>query len=141
MTFDIKKQFATNKEAEKDGVWQDLGMDAKLLVARIGNPNWLTGYQKLPSGIRRMIDKGTLPEDHTAKLVAKLFAQTILLAWKNIAVDGVLIEDTEENRTKYLLDFPDFRTFVWELADDVRTFQNIEDEETAGNLKSGTDVS
>ena len=144
MAFDRKEQFGTNVELEIEGVWEDLGEAVNgesppgLLVARVGNKAYLKEYQKVPRGIRRQLDQGTLPEGMGETIVNKLLAKTILLDWRGIADGGEVVEYSYDNALAKLNGYKDFREFVWEIGNDQARFRQENLEEDLGNSKSAS---
>ena len=139
MAFDLKKQFETDEQLEVDGVWEDLDDEgAGILVARVGNKAYLQTYQKIPLGVRRQLDTGTLPEKMGDQLINKLLAKTILLDWRGLANDGKEIEYNYDNALLMLTNYKDFREFVWSIANDLARFREEDLEEASGNSESAS---
>ncbi len=139
MAFDLKTQFETNEQLEIDGVWEDLDDEgAGLLIARVGNKAYLKAYQKVPIGVRRQLDSGSLPEGMGENIVCKLLARTILLDWRNLANDGEEIPYNYENALKMLTSYKDFRDLVWTISTDQSRFREEALEEEAKNSKSAS---
>ena len=143
MAFDLKKQFDTNEQLEIEGVWEDLdeakdGEDPPgILVARVGNKAYLKEYQKVPAGLRRQLDNGTLPDGVQSPIINKLLARTILLDWRGIVDDGEPIGDyCYEEGVKYLSRYKDFREFVWSTGNDLARFRDEDMEEDSKNSVS-----
>lgn len=121
MAFDLK-EFAVDAKKELDGVWENIGGDAELLIARIGNPKYKEAFRKLPRGTRRMIESGTLPEAQSEKMFCQILASTVLLGWKNLIEDGKDVLYSEEKAAEMLLKYPEFRAIVEDLGNDMRRF-------------------
>jgi len=144
MTFDLKKQFATSEVLEIEGVWEDLdkgeeGEDAPgILVARVGNKAYLKEYQKVPRGLRRQLEQGTLPEGAGEQIINKLLAKTILLDWRGIQDDGVEVSYSFESALAKLTEYKDFRELVWEVGNSMERFRQIHLEEEEKNLGSAS---
>lgn len=140
MAFDIKKHFDVDGKLATEGVWESLGGDAAVLVARSGNPNFTKEYRLIPAAIRKMISEGRTDDEQSAAIMAKLMAKTILLDWKNLTLDGKKLQYSKEVAEKVLLDYPDFRQFIWEVAEDAKRFYRQEREtdlKNSGNVSSG----
>lgn len=133
MSLDLNKsQFDVDQNLETQGVWEDIGDGAWLLVARAGNDNWNAEYQRMPRTIRRKIEnppKGA--EGFRDEKICELMANTILLDWKGLADEGKEIRYSKENAKKLLLKYPEFRDFVFQLSNDSNRFlRESEKEET-----------
>lgn len=138
MALDLAKQFKTDELKELEGIWEDLGEGAKVLIARIGNKNYTEAYKKVPRGIRRMIERGALRDSKVDDLICELIAATILLDWKEIEFKGKAIKYSPENAKKVLLYLPEFRELIWEIAND---FQRFHDEGTDADTKNSSSAS
>lgn len=137
MAFELNK-LATDRTKETEGVWEDIGGDASLLVARIGNEKYKEGYKRLPKGTRRMIENQTIPDDQADDIICGLFARTILLDWKNLSEGGKDIPYSEENAKQMMLKYPEFRELVSDLAND---FQRFHEESVEGDVKNSKSAS
>ena len=142
MVFDLKAQFGTDAELEVEGVWEDLGEAEEgrdppgVLIARVGNKAYTKEYQKVPRGIRRQMENGTLPDGMGDQVVCKLLAKTILLNWRGLADGGKELDYNYENATAHLLKYKDFRELVWEIGNDQARFRQEDIEETTKNSES-----
>jgi len=136
---DIDKVFAIDENKELTGVWEDLGDDASILVARVGNKNYVEAYRTIPRGLRRMIENGILSGDKLDQVICDLLATTILLDWKGIEFQGASIKYSHENAMRVLLALPEFREMVWELANEFRRFHNQSIEEDLKNSQTASD--
>lgn len=141
MTLDLKSNYSTNKAKELEGVWEDLGGDARILVARIGNPKFKAEYRKLPRAMRNRIESGRLTGDDIDEKISTILAKTILLDWENLTDGGEDIEYSVENATKMMFEYPNFRDEVWDFANDTQRFHDEELEEDLGNSSASSDGS
>ena len=123
----------TDPKKELEGVWEDLGDDAKVLVARVGNSAFQQEYGKLPRGTRRMIENNTLNNDKSEAILSRIMANTILLGWEGIKENDKTIKYSVENATKVLKDIPEFRSIIWELANE---FQRFHEESVEADVKN-----
>jgi len=124
MALDLKgSQFDVNQNLETEGVWENLGDGAHLLVARAGNDNWNAEYQRIPRTIRRKIENPPkVSEQFRDEKICELMANTILLDWRGLADEGKEIKYSKENAKKLLLKYPEFRDFVFQLSNDPNRF-------------------
>ena len=133
MTFDLHTEFGTDEKSELEGVWEEVSDGARVLVARVGNDRFTERYKRLGKGLQRQIDRNTLPKDKSQAIFITILAETILLDWEGLAVKGVPIEYSKDNAKEMLKRYPDFRQFVWDIANDAEIFRIRDREEDLGN--------
>jgi len=133
---DVKKLFGTDAKKEQEGVWRDdIAEDIKIKIARIGNPNYQKKFQTLSKPHRRAIRRGTLSDDVAEKLLIQCLAETIVLDWKNIEVNGKPFPYSVENAIKLLTDLPELRNTINDIANELEGYQAEDEEEAVENLK------
>ena len=133
MTFDLQKEFATDEKSELEGVWEDIGEGARVLVARIGNKDYTERFRRLGKGLQRQLDRGSLPEDKQAAILISIIADTILLDWEGLADKGKPITYSKETARAMLKEYPNFRQLVWDIADDENLYRLKNREDDLGN--------
>lgn len=133
MPFDLEKEFATDEKSELEGIWENVGTGAKVLVARVGNKNYTERFKRLGKGLQRQLDRGTLPEDNQAAILISIMADTILLDWEGFADKGEVIIYSKDKAKEVLKKYPDFRQFVWDIANDVELYRVKNREDDLGN--------
>jgi hypothetical protein len=138
MSLDLGKNFSTDDEKEEEGVWEDFGDGAGLLVASSSSERFMKLYRKVPTGIREQMNNGKLPDKIAREIMAGIFSKAILLGWKKLSDEGKEISYSEENAKQYLLKYKRFALFVWKLAEDDARYENEEIEEEVKNSKSSS---
>ena len=133
MTFDLQKEFATDEKSELEGIWEDVGEGAKVLVARVGNKEYTERFRRLGKGLQRQLDRGTLPEDKQSAILISILAETILLDWSGFSDEGKSLPYSKENAKLMLKKYPDFRQFVWDIANDAENYRVKNREDDLGN--------
>jgi hypothetical protein len=133
---DIRKLYATNEDKETDGVWQDLGDGIEMLIARIGNPKYQKLFQRLSKPHRKAIRRGSLKEDVAEKLMIECMAETVLLGWKNVEMDGKPLPYSKENAIKILTEFKDLKDYINDFANEMEAYMQEDAEEAEENLKN-----
>ncbi len=133
MTFDLQKEFATDEKSELEGIWEDVGEGAKVLVARVGNKEYTERFRRIGKGLQRQLDRGTLPEDKQAAILISIIADTILLDWSGFADGGKPLSYSKDNARLMLKKYPDFRQFVWDIANDAENYRVKNREDDLGN--------
>ncbi len=142
MVFDLNKDFGTDPKKELEGEWIDLDdQGGKLLIARVGNPNFQKAYSKIPKAIRRRLDEEPEGDATTKPYLVGVISRTILLGWEKIADEGKEIMYSEETAREQLLKYPDFLTFVLELGNERKRYALSELEDDVKNLKTSSSKS
>lgn len=128
---DLKKEFGTDKSLELEGVWQELGDGASVLVARAGNRNHAEELKRLTAPYRRQISLGKLGAEVWEKISIESMASCVLLDWKGIKDDGKVVPYSQANALRLLTDYPDFRDMISALANEMSAYQQtlIEEEQ------------
>lgn len=143
--------FATDKDFETMGRWQDYG-DFRIKLARSGGKN--TMYTKvLTKFINSLKHKKNVSTEESQRVMAEVFARGVLKGWqvkndKGQWEDGMhlevhveetgeyvikVVEVTVENVIKMFLALPDFANELRAIADDANTFKKLEEDEITGN--------
>ncbi len=134
MTLDLDKQYKTDPALEEHGVWEDLGEGAKLLVARANNPAYVRAYRRIPRGIRRQFEAGSLPDTQSDNIICDIMSKTLLLDFENLAIGKKALKYSPEEAKKVLLAYPDFRELVWQIANETQRYHEDAVEEDVKNL-------
>ena len=132
---DIKKLFGTDSTKEQEGVWHEMGDGLNMRIARIGNPKYQKRFQALSKPHRRAIRRGTLADEVAEKLMVQCLAETIVLDWNGLEENGAELPYSVENAVKILMDYPELRNYVNDIANELEGYQAEEDEEAIENLK------
>lgn len=93
--FDLNSNFNMDSQKELEGVWEPLGDDSKILVARIGNSRYQSEYRKIPSAQRRRIENNMVKGKEIERIISALLAKTILLDWEGLGDNGELLTYSE----------------------------------------------
>ena len=134
MSTDLFADFATNTQAEEDGVWVPYG-DGELLIARSPNNKFNQLVTTLYSKNRRQIEAKTeAAKEKAEELMVEAMAKTILLGWKGeYTFQGAPLGEYSVEKAKKLLAIKDFRKMVDEIAADQGRYKAVQDEADAGN--------
>jgi hypothetical protein len=135
---DLAKHYRTNIEREEKGQWVEWGEDTKLLIARLGNPQYQTRFQALMKPHRHLRDRGLLPDDIQSEILNKCIAETVLLGWEGVTYEDEAFPYTVANAIKLLTDFKDFREDLLTVAGEFATFRAEEIEDSAKNSKKSS---
>ena len=125
---------AIDKSKEEEGVWQDIGEGAKLLVARSGNNKYQDFLRQQIKPHQNRLRRNSLPDDVLEDITLRAMAKFILLGWSGILDDDEKeIEYSEEKAKELMRDFPEFKDIVSSLASDFESFKLEQEEEILGN--------
>ena len=141
MTFNPYKEFETDRSAETEGAWVDLGDGAKVLVARFNNPAHEKAIRRLQKPYKSILNSGRqLPKDVADDITVKSMVEAILLGWEGMTDrDGAVLPYTQANADKLLRDLPDFRNTVASLALTAETFRLEALQDAEGNSPMSSD--
>lgn len=140
----LYKMFATDKDAEKDGVWMNLGPvsdepgspDMKIKIARAGGGN--VKFEKVRERVfkpyRHQIDNQVLNEEIAQRLLRELYADAVVLGWENITdPDGNPLECTTANCIDLFAALPQLYEAVKKYSSEITLFRQQIREEDAKN--------
>lgn len=128
--------FGTDESLEKKGIEIDYGDAGTFLVARAGGAN--KKFQKMVEQkfrpYRRQVQAGTMDNDVADRLLAEVFASTVLIDWDGVTDEqGEEMACTAENAVKLFTDLPDLFSDLREQAQEASNFQALEVENDLGN--------
>ncbi len=120
---DIFSKYETDESAEANGVEVPLGT-AKLLIARVGNPNYTKKLTGLVERHKVALDiEGPEADALNEKLLVETIADTILLGWSGVCDrEGKEFPYSKDNARKALT-MKDFRQDVMKLASDMEAYK------------------
>ena len=130
---DLAEEYGSNAEAEINGVWVPVGVEAEVKVARLGNVEAQKAYRKIPRPIRRRIEEGYLNDKQAENFICDFLASHILKDWKNLSDGPKPIKYSSENAIKMLKKYRRFRDKIWELSAEEDLFNTSEVEQDAKN--------
>ena len=154
MTAKVYKAFTTDKEMEKSGIFLVYDGGIRFLIARAGGANtkFKSVFTHLSKPHRYSIDHGTLSDDVANEMLARVYAQAIILRvdcqdetaadpqkWVENRIfleDGKLVPATEDRIVKFLTDLPELFKGMQADAGNVANFSQLEEEEDLGNSET-----
>ncbi len=126
--------FAMNESAEKDGVWKQVG-DARLLVARANNRNYMNMLRKLFAPYKDTMSANISDED-SERIDTELLAKTILLDWENLTdVEGKVVQYSTDTAFEWLDKYPEFRKLIVKISEDSAIYREEFIETTKEEVK------
>lgn len=128
------KQFGTNKNLEKEGVFLDYGLNEngkpiRFKIARAGGSN--IAFQKaLEAKLRphrRALQADMMDEALAERIMREVYAVTIVLCWEGVTdADGKELPFSKANVVKLFEMIPDFFREIQEQSHKISTYQNEE---------------
>jgi hypothetical protein len=151
--------FASDEVLEKQGVLLNYG-DVRFLIARAGGGNrkFAEVFKEKAKPFRYAIDHGQLSEEDSNRIMAEVYAESVVLGWESVVrdengkvvndakgkpklqqkiegKDGKMMPFTVENCTQLLCDLPELFRDVQGMAAKAENFRKAEDEADEGNLE------
>ena len=128
------KTFRTDDAKEQDGAWVDLGDGvARLKIARMNNPRFREAQQRKLQRYKMAARSKVVPDDVWEGILNELIAETILVDWEGITMDGEPYQYSVDHAKQALTDLKDFREMVIGFADDIANFKAEKDQATEKN--------
>lgn len=132
----LYQTFKTNDEMEKQGIDLAYGPECTIKIARAGGSNQrfgkLLGDKLKP--YRRQIDNGTMDDAVATRIMAEVYAETVILGWTGVTDEaGNHLPFNKENCVKLFIDLPDLFRDVQEQAQRVANFRAADLEADAKN--------
>lgn len=128
-------QFATDLDAENNGVWKEYG-DNKFLIARAGNKPYTKLLTELVTRHKAILESKTdAAETLGDKLTIEVMAKTILLGWEEpliVEQGGEPVPYSFDNAVK-ALSIKDFRALVNGWANEMDAYRVAKLEEVQKN--------
>ena len=131
--------YATDKKVEAEGVWLPYkGFELCIKRASASNPKFAAARAVLSKRYGRKIDKGILSEEKVTRMLAELYADHVVIAWKGVldpedSERKKLLPYTRENVIRMLVELPVVFDDVAQYAVDLETFRSEQTEEVAKN--------
>lgn len=112
---DVDKAFA-DAGLERNGAWLDYREGSRVLVARLGNPDFQRLYERLMRPHRAAEKSGRLGIQVQTDILCRCLADSILLGWEGFTKAGKELKYTPEAAYDLLHANLDFRNEIAELA-------------------------
>lgn len=133
----LYKTYATDKNLESGaGVKLEYPDGVSLTIHRAGGSNrkFLQSMDAKIKPHRRQIQLGTIDRDLSDKLIAEVYAESVIKGWSGVTDEnGNDLPFTKQNVVKLLLDLPDLFNDIKAQADTLANFRKEELEEEAKN--------
>lgn len=125
---DLRKTFGTDAALEADGIDVHLGGDAYVTLARAGGGNlrYEAAMRRVFAPHRRALQSGTLDEKTATDILQQVYAESVILGWRGMELDGAELPHSYENARRVLKEFPE----IWRIVqEEAAKFSNFRQEE------------
>ena len=117
------KASKTDPALEKDGVWIDYkgGVSLRCRRANSDNVEYCAAFERMLKKHGRSIENDALPMKEVNRLMAEIYADTVVTEWKGVTdwknlSDTTPLSFTRENVIAFLTDWPDEFKFAQRIA-------------------------
>lgn len=131
----LYRMYETDTDLERGGIRVDIAPDVYITVARAGGGNtaFAKTHNEVMKPFRAALDE--LPDEKIHELQARIYAKSVIRDWAGITDrDGNVLEFTEDNVVKILVDLPDLFSMLRVIAADANGYRPAE---AAGNSPTG----
>lgn len=129
----IYEVFDTDRSAEETGIRLNYG-EFSITIARAGGANkrFSKMLERRLEPHQRAIQAGLMDDDRARKILAEVFAETVVLGWDNVPDrEGKLIVFSKEACAKLLLELPELFDDLREQATKASNFRQAQREATS----------
>ena len=132
----IYEKFATDKNAEKEGITLDYGDGLEIKIARAGGSN--VKFEKTVQAKMRKYElqskHGLLEPEQMRTIFREVLAETVVLSWKGVTDrEGNELPFNKDNCIKLFLDLPDLMEDILEQSRKSALFKQSVVEAESGN--------
>jgi len=124
MASNVQNLFKTNAELETKGIVLDYG-EFKINIARAGGANkaFAKCLEKKSRPLRRAIQSEMLDNEAAENLMAEVYAESVVLGWEGIKVDGKKLDFSKENCLALFKQMPDLLRDIMDQAGKMALFR------------------
>lgn len=128
-----------DRDLEADGVWVEFRDGMEVRVARAGNPEFRKLWRALTRPYQRQLRTGTLSPQKEDELTVRCMARALLRDWRGLEDEsGEPIGYDPAFAERLLMDSPELRNFVSDVATEYQMFREQRLEEDAEILGEGS---
>lgn len=122
-------EIETDTQKEIEGVWRPYKGEAQLLIARLNNERYRSLLRRKVKSNRAVLDnEDDLADKVGEQVMLEAMSKTILLGWKNIAINGKEVVYSPDLALKMLTQSREFRETVRNYAEDSEAYRkSVED--------------
>lgn len=136
----LYKLYKMDPKIESQGIWFTIGTGeekpARFLLARAGGSNkkFNRAFEQRTAPVRRQMQLGTLDDQTDLRIMAEVYAESVILGWENVlGEDGKSLEFTFNNCVKLLTDLPELFGEIQQQAKRISAYRADLREDDAGN--------
>lgn len=125
------KQFATDPQAEKDGIRFEIGVNSQgetiaFQIARAGGQNvrYVKAIEAKTKPYRMQIQAGTIDPEIAARLMREVFAESVVIGWEGVEDEnGQLLTYSPEAAATLFEQLPELYALLQEQAQNVALYR------------------
>lgn len=125
------KQFATDPQAEKEGVRFEIGVNSKgetiaFQIARAGGQNvaYFKSLETKTKPYKTQIQTGTMDADLAAKVMREVFAESVVIGWEGVEDEaGYPLEYSPGAAATLFAQLPELYALLQEQAQNVALYR------------------
>lgn len=125
------KQFATDPQAEKEGVRFEIGVNSQgetiaFQIARAGGQNirYVKAIEAKTKPYRMQIQAGTIDPEIAARLMREVFAESVVIGWEGVEDEnGRLLTYSPEAAATLFEQLPELYALLQEQAQNVALYR------------------
>lgn len=125
------KQFATDPQAEKDGIRFEIGVNSQgetiaFQIARAGGQNvrYVKAIEAKTKPYRMQIQAGTIDPEIAARLMRDVFAESVVIGWEGVEDEnGQLLTYSPEAAATLFEQLPELYALLQEQAQNVALYR------------------
>jgi len=136
----LKSRYDYDRKLAEEGKKIDLGEGSYIILAKFGNKRFMELFRKLTmqyAGGKRV----DLIDDKTKEdIYLQCMCETVVLDWNKIFDGDTEVAYSPENVKEVFEKYPEFHNDVLEMAKDIATFQQAQNEEDLGNSQASSET-
>ena len=125
------KQFATDPQAEKDGIRFEIGVNSQgetiaFQIARAGGQNvrFAKSMESKTKPYKTQIQTGTIDPETAARLMREVFAESVVIGWEGVEDEGgKLLQYSPEAAATLFEQLPELYALLQEQAQNVALYR------------------
>jgi hypothetical protein len=133
---DLQKKFGTDHDLEAEaGIDIDFGDGAVVTIRRAGGANkkYSNTARRVFKPHRQQIEADTISEEKLVGLLARIYAEAVILDWRGVTIGGKEVPFEREAVIEALVAFPEFFNAIRNEAESAAAFRREELEADAKN--------
>ena len=126
MKTNLDSIFKTDTTLESDGVWFTISADTSFCLRRFGGNNAKKvqiAMAKHHKPHARLIEANALPLEEVNKIMAKVIADSCVVDWKGVVIDGQEVPCNLENAVKLFCALPELFNKLFEMISGSESFK------------------